>query len=274
MVATVWTLEPGEGALGFGARSGRTFLETFAARSPLKLLAPKNHGDFAWVFAAHYGGGMVNGDHVNLRVQVDAGAAALLGTQSATKVYRSPSGCRQTLSCRVEAGGRLVLIPDLVSAFEGARYEQRTDITLAADASLIQLEGFTSGRSARGERWAFSRYRSRTRIARAGRLVVIDATVLDPTDFDLVERMGRFNAFATLIVLGPRFRAVREHVIATTVPLGRRADVLVSTSVLDDQDGAIVRLAGVSVETLTSALRAALRHLPETLGDDPLGRKW
>jgi urease accessory protein len=244
----VSSLGAGQGTLVFRATPSadpHTSVETVRAESPLKLLTPKNHGSFAWVYTANFGGGLVDGDHLGLHVHVHAKASALLATQSSTKVYRSPNGCRQTLDATVEESATLVALPDPVCCFDGARYEQRNDIRLAKTASLVLLDSFSCGRSARGERWAFSRYASRTRIFREGP-VVIDATLLDPAHGDLQERMGRFDALATLIILGPRFRAL----------------------------GALVRIAGVSVEKVMGAVRTALGHLPETLGDDPFARKW
>src|SRR4029079_4497747 len=96
-----------------------------------------------------------------------------------------------------------VVIPDPVACFAGATYEQRTTIRLAGDASLVFLDALTCGRSARGERWAFTRYASRTRIEREGRLVAHDAVVLDAQrGGPLPERMGRFEALATIISIG------------------------------------------------------------------------
>ena len=269
-------LEKGEGTLVFRVHGAKTSIESIASHSPLKLLAPKNHGTFAWVFAANFGGGLVDGDHLHVRARVCEGASALLGTQSATKVYRSPDdgkGCRQTLDCAVERDASLVLLPDPVCCFESARYEQRNDVRLAQGASLVLLDGLTCGRSARGERWAFSRYFSRTRVFHEGRLVALDATLLDPAHGDLTDRMSRFDAIATLIVLGPRFRELAQAARSEPPKLSTRADVIVSPSALQG-GGAILRIAGVSVEKVTLAVRAALQTLPDALGDDPFARKW
>ena len=51
-----------------------------------------NAGASAWAYAATYGGGLVGGDSVSMRVEVGAGASALVATQASTKVYRSDRG--------------------------------------------------------------------------------------------------------------------------------------------------------------------------------------
>jgi urease accessory protein len=270
---------PGTGSLSFRLRAdgARTVAERCAARSPLKLLTPKNHGSSAWVFSASLGGGLVDGDTVTVDAQVHPGARALLGTQASTKVYRSESiGCRQTLAARVAEGGSLVVLPDPVSPFAGSRFTQRSEVHLAEGASLLLVDAFSCGRVAHGERWDLARYASTTQVHRGDALLLHDAVLLDPAHGALAERMGRIEAFATLSLFGERFRPIVEAVLAANDPLSRRPDVLVSANrlVTGAEVGAVVRLAAISVERLTTTLRTLLRNLPEILGDDPFARKW
>ncbi len=276
-------LAAGAGSLSFRLRADgvRTVAETCAARSPLKILTPKNHGSSAWVFTASFGGGLVDGDTVDIEAQVHPGARALLGTQASTKVYRSESaGCRQSLTAHVAEGASLVVLPDPVSPFAGSRFTQRNDVHLAAGASLLLVDSFSCGRAAHGERWDFARYASTTRVHRGDTLLFHDAVLLDPAHGALAERMGRIQALATLSLFGERFRPVVDAVLAAGAPLTRRPDVIVSANRLATgvtgvaEVGAIVRLAATSVERLTITLRALLRNLPEILGDDPFMRKW
>jgi urease accessory protein len=60
-----------------------------SATSPLKLFNPRNAGASAWAYLATYGGGLVGGDQVRMRIEVGPQAAALVSTQASTKVYRS-----------------------------------------------------------------------------------------------------------------------------------------------------------------------------------------
>lgn len=264
---------PGRGqlALEHGARG--TVVRAARANSPLKLLLPRNHGHGAWAYMASFGGGLVDGDSLHLEVDVGARATGLLSTQSATKVYRSPRGCRQELHARVGEEGLLVLLPDPVACFAEARYEQLTSVTLAPRASLVLLDAFTCGRAARGERWAFARYLSRTLVERQGAPLLLDAVRLDPQEGALPPRMGRFEALATLAVVGLQTAPLREALLSSTPPLRRRASVIETASPLGE-DGALLRVAATSVEEALLAVRARLRGLPDLLGDDPLARKW
>ncbi len=273
---------PGIARLGFQrpVSGGKTVVATAFAASPLRLLTPANHGDAAWVFLASLGGGLVDGDCVNVDVDVGEGASALLGTQASTKVYRSRdggAGCSQRLSARVAAGAVLTVVPDPVVCFAEARYEQGIDIALAPSASLWLIDGYSCGRSARGERWAFSRYASRTTIVRGGARSIVDATRLDAREGPIAARMGRFDVVLSLLVVGPRFAHLRERMcdptLGSSIASSAGASVLVAASPLAG-DACILRVAAERFECASRALRSSFASLASVLGDDPFARKW
>jgi urease accessory protein len=299
--SVVHPADPGVARLRFckGSR-GTTSLGTAFATSPVRLLTPRNHGYASWVYLSSFGGGLVDGDTLRVDVEVDPGAAALLGTQASTKVYRSPRGTSQALTARVGEEGVLVLVPDPVACFAGARYGQSIDVTLGPGASLVVLDGYTCGRSARGERWDFDRYASRTIVSRRGRerpveragengvdgvtegaprRLMVDATVLDAAHGSIASRMGRFDAVLSLAAFGPRFATLREAMLAA--PSAERAGSILAASRLGEEGqreagdgGCIVRVAAERFETASLALRSSFAVLAGLLGDDPFARKW
>jgi urease accessory protein len=263
----------GRGSLVFARAGERTIVRSARAKSPLKILTPRNHGHGAWVVLATLGGGLVDGDAIRLDLEVGAGATALVGTQASTKVYRCPTSvCHQETLARVADAGLLALVPDPVACFATARYEQTTRIELADGATLVLVDAFTAGRSARGERWDFHRYAARTAIHRGELPLLLDAIVLDPAHGPLRERMGRFDAFATVVLAGPRALPL-VRAAENLPPPARRASLTTSASPLAD-DAVLLRFAGASVEEVTRAVRAILSGLGALLGDDPFARKW
>jgi urease accessory protein len=266
-------LPPGRADLAFRRSRNRTVLATALAASPLRLLLPRNHGDAIWVFLANLGGGLVDGDCLEVRADVAEGASALLSTQSSTKVYRSPRGCSQRLEARVGDDAALTIIPDPIACFHGARYAQEIEVTLAPRASLLLLDGYTCGRSARGERWAFAHYASRTRIARGDKTEFVDAVRLDPAHGSIAERMGRFDVVLSLLAMGPRFAPVRDAILAPT-PAPTRGDCAVVAASSIRGDGALVRIAAERFERASCLLRPSFAALSRVLGDDPFRRKW
>ncbi|KAJ2656051.1 hypothetical protein IWW48_005215 [Coemansia sp. RSA 1200] len=139
-----------------------------------------------------YGGGIVHGDRIHINVQVGRGCALLMLTQGSTKVFRyrrhsqPEAGSRsfmalkqsdnsktdysnaitnanqsyQTMLIEVAPGSLACLLPDPVTCFEGAMYNQRQAVRLQdpQSSSLVLLDWMTSGRMSRGERWAFGKY--------------------------------------------------------------------------------------------------------------------
>jgi urease accessory protein len=264
----------GSGELAFERAGAATVLRRARATSPLRLLTPRNHGHAAWVFAATFGGGLVDGDTIRLDLTLAAGSTGLVGTQASTKVYRCPTGaCRQDLTATVGSDALLVLVPDPVVCFADARYEQTIAVELAADASLVLVDTFTAGRSARGERWQLARYASRLAVTRLGAPLVHDAMILDPAHGELAPRLGRFDAIATIVLAGPRARSLREAAIERAPAPSRAAAIVEAVSPIGD-DGALIRVAGTSVEAVARSVRGYLAELGAMLGDDPFARKW
>jgi len=245
------------------------------ATSPLRLLTPANHGHAAWVYTSNYGGGLVDGDRVVIDVEVEPAAAAFVSTQASTKVYRSPRGTSAELRARVGPDGLLIVAPDPVACFAGARYRQVQRFQLANSGALVLIDCILSGRCAAGERWAFSEYRSLIEISLGDRLLVHDGLALRASDGDLPKRLGRFDVLAVAVVVGGALRDEAAAVLAAAsrYPVARRADQIIMASPLGE-DGCILRLAGTSGEQAARTLRELLRFIPERLGDDPWRRKW
>jgi urease accessory protein len=259
-----------------GDAGGRSVVTSVRAASPLKLLTPRNAGPAAWVYASTYGGGLVNGDALRIGVAVGPAATVVLSTQASTKVYRSPDGTRSDIAARVADGGTLVSMPDPVVCFTGAGYEQHQAYDLAPGASLVVVDWLSCGRLARGERWAFDRYRSTLRVSLEGRIVCHDALTLSAEDGSLPDRLDRFETLATVTMIGPRFEERARALVArsSAEPPVRRAWRLLTAAPLAGGAGCLVRLASTSLEDAGRAIRQALDVLPALLGDDPWARKW
>ena len=260
--------------LSFERAGARTVVRDALATSPLRLLTPKNHGAGAWAFTSTLGGGLVDGDSIRLEVELGPGARALVGSQGANRVYRSPRGCSSVVSAKVAEGGLLVLAPDPTACFAGATFRQQTAIDLAQGGSLALMDVVTAGRTARGERWAFARYASSLSLRMAGRAVLDETWLLDPAHGPLADRLGRFEALATVLLAGPLLAGARasakERIDAG--PVRRGARLVEAASPLGDE-ALLIRLAATSAEEAVHAARAHLASVPALLGDDPWGRR-
>ena len=248
------------------------------ASSPLKLLVPCSRGPSVWACTSSFGGGLVAGDQTRLDVRLGSGARCFIGTQSSTKVYRNPASlpCGHVTRAVLETGSLLVFAPDPVQGFADSHYTQHQEFHLAPDAGLSLVDWFTSGRVARGERWAFRHLQSRNEIFVDGKCAALDSVRLDSDDGDLNEphRMGRFNCLAVLFFIGAPLRSAAEELLKqnSAQPVARRGNLVTSASPL--RDGAVLRVAGETTESVGHALHRQLIGLADLLGDDPWSRKW
>jgi urease accessory protein len=265
----------GAGSLLVTRAQERSVVTRARATSPLKWLTPQNHGHAAWIFASSYGGGLVDGDALDIDITVEAGASALLCTQASTKVYRSARGTGVTLVATLAEGATLVSLPDPVVCFADARYRQAQRFVLAGGATLVALDWMTSGRLGRGERWVFEEYASRTTIQCRDTPVVHDAMRLSRDDGDLARRFGRFDVLATVMIMGDALAREIDRIAATvgSTPIERRPSLLTTVASVAES-GCMVRLAGMDLEEVRRAIRALLDFVPALLGDDPWARKW
>lgn len=223
---------------------------------PLRILSPRAAGNAAWLVTSSYGGGLVDGDHVAFDVTVDAGATCVVTTQASTKIYKGRSS--QETRVRVHGDGALLCLPDPVVPFRDATFRQVTAIDLACESSLVLCDVLTAGRVAFGERWNATSLDSTLSITVDGKLLLHDRVRLAG---DVAAKMRKYEAIATLVVLGPKLRdtvAIGDGVIAMS-PLG---------------DGVIVRLAGERVDQVIATVRAVLDRACTCLGESPWARKW
>jgi len=179
------------------------------------------------------------------------------------------------MHARVAADGLLVVAPDPVVCFSGARYRQTQTVELADRAALVLVDWVSSGRHAAGERWAFDEYHGRITVRLDGRLLVHDALALRAADGNLRARLGRFDVLAVVVLAGTTLAGAASSLVATAsgAALPRCADRLVAATALRDC-GCVVRFAGTSVERVGRTIREFLGFVPALLGDDPWIRKW
>jgi urease accessory protein len=241
----------------------------------LRLLCPRNAGSAAWTYTSTFGGGLVDGDDVRLAVDVGAGAQALVATQASGKAYPGTAGARQATHATVAEGAVLALLSDPLVLYAGARVESLVEVDLEAGATLAMVEGLAAGRVARGERWAASRCQTRVRIRRVGAPVLDDALLLDPSQGEVAARMGPFDAWATIVLVGPAVREASRELLERSRPshhLSSEVEAIETVAPLDD--GCLVRIAARSTAILSSRVRAALACVAPLYGDDPFTRRW
>ncbi len=202
----------------------RQVLTSLTYQYPLKLIAPDPHHTHedkhvTVVFLLTYGGGLVGGDKINLRVELDDLTYLVLVTQGSTKLFKSPSRSvvsGQTLDVKIGSGAALCYLPDPTQPFTGSVYEQQQTFYVEPDgsSSLLMLDWVSEGRRARGESWTLWGWKGRNEVRAfdpnfKGRLLLRDAVMLTDDTYGgvgLVDKTNEMGVFGTLIIYGSLFK--------------------------------------------------------------------
>ena len=208
-------------------------------------------------------GGILAGDHYDLRIALGDGAGARVITAAATQVYRMPQGeATQAIQLQLGAGSRLEWLPAPTILFGGARFTQTTSVTLGPGARLALLDVLVPGRLARGEVYQFERYAARLEVRdAAGRLLLAERALLEPRRHTLTAAglLGATPVLGSLYILGDRVDAACD-----CARVARRADGLsglsvdLGAAVLPSGCGMLVRALGTTASQVHAALLTIL----------------
>lgn len=130
-------------------------------------------------------GGLLAGDGMDTVLHAGPGVRASFVTQGAGRVCGTAPGERpRTTTMRtaitLHDGAAVEWAPHHLVPYARSSIHQRTVVDVAPGAGLLLWEGLACGRSGRGERFAWDRLDTRTRIVRAGRPLLHDGAVLGP----------------------------------------------------------------------------------------------
>ena len=166
---------PGWGhlSLALACRDGATRLARLYQKTPLRAFLPRHDcGDLAVAAIANVGGGLVGGDRATVEIELGAGAAALVTSQAAEKVYRSLSSeCLVEIRLAVGERGWLEWCPQETILFDRSRLRRSLVLDLAPGARAMLGETLVLGRLASGERTSSGLLHDRIEIRAAGRLL-------------------------------------------------------------------------------------------------------
>lgn len=268
------TLAPGSPAkvgildLGFVVRGGRTELVERYQKSPLQLIRPlwtdPAMPGMTYVCLMATGGGVAQADRYRMDFRCGPGTEVHLTTQAATKLFRMEHDyASQRVHLTADEGSYVEYLPDPLIPFKDTRFYQRTEVTVAAGATVVLGDTVTAGRLARGERHAYQVLAADLRVARP------DGTLLAVDTLRLRADAGAPGGDG---VLGPAVFAGHDHVsslfvVTDRAPAAEVADTLhgavaghgvtYGVSVLPRECGAWMRLLDDSPVRVAAAHTAA-----------------
>lgn len=154
---------------------GRTVLAAQSFRAPYHLSKPYWEQDTRTLLVqvVNPTAGILSGDRLESAVVVEAGAALLVTTPSASRVFKMTDGtaeCAQNF--KVAAGGWLEVMPEPLVPHRGSRYRQTTQIEAEPGAGLFFADLLMPGRVGHGEAWEWTDLTLVVEVRLAGELVL------------------------------------------------------------------------------------------------------
>lgn len=156
---------------------GSTRLIRSQSLAPLKVQRPffPEGANVCHSVIVHTAGGMVGGDRLNLALNLQPSAHAVVTTAAASKVYKShASMAQQSIQMRVGEGACLEWLPQPLIMFNGAHYQQNLRVDLAPDALWMGWDITRLGRTLRNETFDRGIWRSRVEVWQDGLPLWID----------------------------------------------------------------------------------------------------
>jgi urease accessory protein len=220
-------------------------------------------GEVGHLYLLHPPGGVVGGDRLELSVDLEVGAHALLTAPGATKVYRSAGAeAEQVQRLRVGEGAVLEWLPQEAILFQGARLRARTRIELDPGARFIGWDITCLGRPVIGERFAAGTADFGLEVWHAGRPLLFDRLrIQGPDALDDPSGLRGYPVLATLVATG----AGAEDLAAARAALPDPVPMLIGLTRVDDL--LLGRCLAHAVEPVHRTLRALWGILrPRLLG--------
>jgi urease accessory protein len=159
----------------------------------------------ALVHLHNVSGGILSGDSLDLSIEAGPATRVQVTSVGATRIYRhrpDRSTARLSTSIRVDEGGMLEYLPDVLIPFSGSRFTQCTVVSLGPNAGYIGWETVAAGRIASGEEFEFDFLGSEFSVRSETRPLALERYSLTPSTQDLrsAARWGRFRYTAALYV--------------------------------------------------------------------------
>jgi urease accessory protein len=188
---------------------GRTILAAQSFRAPFHLSKPywDPEAGVLIVQVVNPTAGILAGDSLESAIAVDAGAALLVTTPGASRVFKMNRGSaeyRQQFA--VAAGGWLEVLPEPLVPHRGSSYRQVTTVDVAAGGALFYVDQLMPGRVEHGEAWQWDRLRLELEVRCDAELVLRER--LDQTGGELralasLAGSGAAACFANAILMTP-----------------------------------------------------------------------
>jgi urease accessory protein len=256
---------------------GRTVLAAQAFRAPFHISKPYWDTDAGTLLVqvVNPTAGILAGDRLVSEISVQSGAALLVTTPSASRVFQMRDGAAESRQhFAVAAGAWLEVMPEPLVPHRGSRFRQITTIDVDVGGSLFFVEPLLPGRIGHGEAWVWERLQLELTVRLGGELIARER--FDQTGAGL-RALAEFSGsgveacFANAILIVPEFDPETPPLWRADLNALQRDGLWFGMSALR-RGGWSLKLIATGPNQLRQALREVrgilARHFPR-LGCDP-----
>lgn len=162
--------------LAYIRKGDKTILDEMRFKGPLRVQRPFYPEDGqCHTYLLHPPGGMVSGDHIDIKVDASYGAGSFVTTPSAGKIYAADSANvvqRQDIALNVSGGSTLEFLPQENIVFDGANATLNTQIEIDEASQLISWDILSFGRPYGDRPFTSGSIRQQITLNVGGRLVL------------------------------------------------------------------------------------------------------
>jgi urease accessory protein len=212
--------------------------------------------DLLTLYLQSASGGLYAGDRLHLSVAVRRGASLSLTSQSSTVVHHGrEAGSIMHQVLEVGAGAFCSFVNDPYILFPGANLTAKTMASVADDAVLLLIDGFTVHDPA-SEGMSFARFETMLRVVRPdGKLLMIDNGCIAGRDVQPAGgAFGGRRAAATLTLIAPREKLPGISMLEEAVT---RQGCLAGASTAPNGAGLVMRILGDDAGSLVRGMEVA-----------------
>ena len=266
--------------LEVGLVRGASQLVECRSATPLRIINPKMHAPSCHVLVTNYGGGMVEGDCVYLKVVCQDGASLHVGSVGNLQVYgNGVKGCSHNLEGFVGNRALCVIHADPVVLHSGSIFRQKQIWNVRPGGSLLIAEWVVAGRLEIGERFDFVKYVSDVTVLIDDRPLIVDRFEFQPQLFDYHDPafFGGLACLLNIYFVGSEWIAL-ENLLSEAIDHRQKVDSETLAAICEtrDHDGCILRALSPNRRSLDWVTGAIYEFLSQEkyLGFNPLERKY
>ena len=235
--------------------SPKTSIEQLETKAPLlvqRALYPDTAmPNMAHVYLMSSGGGVLQGDRLEIKVEARENAMARITTQSATKIYRMDRGYALQNMKIVAAGSSYIeYIPRQLIPYRSSRYCQYVTIIASPSSTVLYSETISAGRVASGERFDFDACFLRMQAYdSSGRLNFSDVCSIEPAidRKETFERLfGNKMLWSTVYIITPLSN--RDAIQKEILDAIEHRSILAGCTSLPNDAGLVVRMLEDSID--------------------------